>query len=403
MASLNTQNYSQVIQNWSAAVQGACETLLDFTVGSILRAIAQAQAGVALWLQGLILQLLATTRLGTSVGNDVDTFCVDFMPALPGSVTAALPNGSPRLPAVKATGAVTFARFTPTNSAFIPASVTPGDGLGAILQTQDGTQSFTVVADTTQPLYSTALGGYTLPAGQASGAATVQAINGGTGGNISAGTLTVLQTFGGQGISVDTVTNAAAFTNGINAETDLALKTRFVAYFNSLSKGTIGAIEYAIMSLQQGLQSQIIENQDYNGTTDDGMVTVIIDDGSGSTPSATVSAVFNAIFAVRAAGVRIGVFAASKLTANVTGTITVGAGYTPGVVQAQVQAAVVAAVNAVGLGNGLNYMKLGQIMYDASPGVTGVTGVTLNGGTSDLPAVLRQTIKAGTVVINLAS
>jgi hypothetical protein len=405
MASLNTQSFTTGLQNFVAAAQGTCKTLLDFTVGSILLAVAEATQGVVLWLQGLILQLLATTRLATSKGNDVDTFCVDFMPALPGSVTAVLPNGSPRLPAVSSTGSVTFARFTPTNAAFIPASITPGDGLGAVIQTLDGTQTFNVVADTTQPLYSTALGGYTIPAGQGSGAAKVKAVNGGTGGNISAGTLSVLQT----GLSgVDTVTNAAPYTNGINQESDPALKARFVAFMNSLSEGTLGAFAFAITSLQQGLQYKLIENVDYNGSTDNGMVTVIIDDGSGTTPTATVNLVANAIISVRAAGIRSGVFAATKLAANVVMTIGVAQGFVPAMVQLQAIAAVTTAINGVGMGDPLgagptlDFMLLGQAAFNV-PGVSSVTGVLLNSGTADLTGTKLQTIKAGTLTVNLAS
>lgn len=405
MASLNTQSFTTLLQNFVAAAQGACETLLDFTVGSILRAIAQATIGVVLWLQGLILQLLATTRLSTSKGNDVDTFCVDFMPALPGSVTSALPNGSPRLPAVSATGPVTVARFTPTTAAFIPASIVQGDGLGANIQTLDGTQTFTVVADLAQPLYSPSLGGYTVPAGQASGSVTVQALVGGTGGNISEGTLTVLQT----GVSgIDTVINPSAFTNGINQESDAALKARFIAFMNSLSEGTLGAFAFAITSLQQGLQYKLIENVDYNGSADNGMVTVIIDDGSGNTPTATVNLVASAIISVRAAGIRSAVFAATKLSANVVMTIGVKQGYVAAVVQLQVIAALTTAINGVGMGDPLgpgptlDHAMLGQAAFNV-PGVASVTGVTLNSGTGDLTGTKLQTIKAGTLTVNLAS
>lgn len=385
---LGTKTFTQMLQDWAAAAQGVCSTLLDFAVGSILRAISESQAGIVLWLQSLILQLLVTTRLSTavaaagannSVGPAVDSFVADF--------------GLTRLPSVSATGSVTFARFTPTLSATIPA-----DG-SVILQTQDGTQSFRVVADTTQGAYNAGLNAYVIPASTASVTATVQAVNGGTGGNISAGTLNVLQT----GISgVDTVTNASAFTNGVNAETNGALAARFVAFIYSLSKGTYGAFVYAITSLQQGLQYQIIPNKDYNGATDYGMVTVIIDDGSGATPTATINAVANAILAVRALGIRFAVFAATRLTANVAGTITVAPGYTPATVQAAVQAAVIAAVNGLGLGNSLDYMLLGQAMFNV-PGVATVTGVSLNSGTSDLAATLLQTIKAGSVAISLGS
>jgi uncharacterized phage protein gp47/JayE len=396
MAVLNTQSLTTTLQNWAAAVQGACSLLLDFTVGSILRAIGQAQAGVALWLQGLILQLLATTRLATCKGNDVDTFCVDFMPALPGSVTAALPNGSPRLPAVAATGAVTFARFTPTNSAFIPAQSGPvSTPNGAVMQTLDGTQSFVVVADPNQSAYSASLNGYVIPANVSSVAVTVQALNAGTGGNISAGTLTVLQT----GISgVDTVTNAGAFSNGINQESDAALKARFPLYMASLAEGTNGAIAYAITSLQQGLQYTINNNVDLNGSPDNGMVTVIVDDGSGSIPGALVALASSAVHAVIAAGVRVGVYAATKVTVPANLTITTAAGFVHATVVAQVAAAIAAYINGIGLGNSLSYGALYAVAFSVA-GVTDVTNYTLNGGTADIAATSLQTIKAGTITV----
>jgi hypothetical protein len=64
-----------------------------------------------------------------------------------------------------------------------------------------------------------------------------------------------------------------------------------------------------------------------------------------------------------------------------------------------VQTAITNAINALGLGNSLPFTRLAQIAYDASPYVTNVTGVTLNGATADLAATKQQTIKAGTVVV----
>lgn len=406
MATPHTQSATTLLQNFVAAAQGACATLLDSTVGSILLAVGQATRNVVLWLQGLILQLFATTRLATSFGNDVDTFCVDFMQALPGSVTAALPNGSPRLPAVAATGAVTMARFTPANAAFIPASIVTGDGLGANVQTLDGTQTFTVVADPNQSAYSPSLGGYVIPAGILSASATVQALNPGTAGNISAGTLSVLQT----GISgVDTVVNPVGFNNGIERESDAALKARFPLFINSLAEGTFGAIANAIISLQQGLQYTISNNVDLNGVVDNGMVTVVIDDGSGSIPGSLVTLAQNAVHAVIAAGVRVGVYAATKVTVPVNMTITTAAGFVHATVVAQVAAAIAAYIGGLGLGNAvsytgvapgitLSYAKVSAIAFSV-PGVTDVTNYTLNGGTADIVATGLQTIKPGTITV----
>ena len=117
---LSLQNFSTLVQNMAAAVQGAANSLLDLTVGSVLRAILEANASLALWLQWLIVQVLQVTRLATCTGADCDSFGADF--------------GFVRLPAITAVGAVTFGRFTPNIAAFIPVSTN--------ISTAANTQSF---------------------------------------------------------------------------------------------------------------------------------------------------------------------------------------------------------------------------------------------------------------------
>jgi hypothetical protein len=131
-------------------------------------------------------------------------------------------------------------------------------------------------------------------------------------------------------------------------------------------------------------------------------VTVIVDDGSGSIPGTIVSAVYTAVNAVRAAGIRIGVFAAAKVNASFVMTISVLPGFTAASVQAAVLSAVTAAINATGLGNTLDYMRLGQAAFNV-PGVATVTQVLLNGSTSDVSATALQTIKTLSGTVNLAS
>src|ERR1700685_2978965 len=95
---INTQSFTSVVQQQVAAIQAACSTVLTFIVGSLELARSQAVAGVAMWLQALVMQLLGTTRLSTSTGTDVDTFVGDF--------------GLAREAAIAATGSVTFSRYT---------------------------------------------------------------------------------------------------------------------------------------------------------------------------------------------------------------------------------------------------------------------------------------------------
>jgi hypothetical protein len=378
MANLSTQSLTTVVQDFATAVQGSAAQLIDFTIGSVLRAVAEATAGVALWLQGMILALLAVTRAATSSGADLDSWFADFSFA--------------RLPAIASVGQQTFARFTPTAQALIP--------VGAVMQSADQTVQFTVIADTINAAYSASQNGYVLPAGQASVNVTIQCTTPGSVGNVSAGEITLL----GTSIpGVDSISNAAAFTNGVDAESDTAARSRFALYIASLSKATLAAIAAAITSVQTGLSYNILENVGYSGAAQAGMLTVVIDDGSGYPNSTLLANVANAIDQTRAAGVTYGVFAPTVIGAAVSMTIAVS--NAPGApAKALVVPIVVLAlqsyINALPEGGLLPYSKLAQIAYEASPYVNNVTAVSVNGGTSDLVATGIQVIKYSSVVVN---
>ena len=374
MATLNTQDFPTLVENMAAAAQGAAQQVLDFTIGSILRAVVEAVAGVALFLQSLVLQVLTLTRASTSQGPDLDSWMADY--------------GVTRLPAVAATGTVTFSRFTPTLQAVVP--------IGAQVITTDGSETFAVTLDTTNAAYSASLGGYVLAANVASVSVPVAASVAGSGGNVVAGAISLI----GTAIpGVDTVTNAAAFTNGLDAESDAALRLRFVAYMASLSKATKGAVGYALMSLQQGLEYTITENADYNGTTDMGFFYVVLDDGSGHPSASLLASGVGAIDAVRPIGSRFAVFAPVVTTANVALTITTATGYDHPTAVGLVGTALVNYINALPLGSSLPYTRLAQVAYDAAPGVVDVSAILLNGGSADLIATNQNVIKAGTVTV----
>ncbi len=374
MADMATKNFATLISNFAAAVQGSSTKLIDFSVGSILRAVSQAHSGVVLWLQGLVLQLLKTTRLSTSFGSDVDSFVADFMLT--------------RQAAIKSFGRAIFSRVTPSIDTAIP--------IGALVQSGDGTQNFTVIVDATNPNYNSGTNSYPLAIGVTSVSVTVQAVVGGAQGNVAVGALSVLQT----GITgVDSVTNAVAFTNGADAETDAALKTRFWNTIAGLTAGTEAAIKAAVSGVGQGLQVTIGENQDYSGALNNGLVIIIVDDGTGSISSELVATAASAADAVRAAGVRYSVVAAVKVLANVIMTITTAPGFSHPVVVGQVATAIAAYIQALGLGNPLPYTKLEAVAYGIS-GVSNVSNVSLNGATLDLNPSYKQTIKPGTIAVS---
>jgi len=368
------QNFSTLVEGMAASVQGAASALLDLTVGSVLRAILEANASLALWLQWLIVQVLATTRLATSNGPDCDSFGADF--------------GFTRLPAVAAQGAVTFARFTPSIAAIIP--------LGTIISTPGSAVSFMVVADTTNAAYSALAGGYNLAAGVTSLNAAVVANVAGSAGNIQAGAISVIGT---ALPGIDTVTNANAFTGGIDPESDAAFRTRFGNYLASLSKATGIAIGAAIAGIQQGLSYTISENINQAGAAQPGHFVVTVDDGSGAPPVSLLGAVQQAVNTVRPVGSSFSVQGPVVLLANISMTLTTASGSPHEVAVAAVASAIETYIASLGIGGSLNYTRLAQEAYAASTSVTNVSNIQLNGAMADLAPPLFGVIRAGTVTV----
>ena len=372
---LNIKSFTTLVTDQVTAIQAKSALLVDLSIGSLLRAIVESNGGVILWLQQLIVNLLVITRAATCSGADLDTWFADY--------------GFTREAATYATGIVTFSRFTATNAALIP--------VGAQVTTNDGTQTYNVVADTTNPAYSAAQSGYVVAAGTASVNVPVQAAAAGSDGNASAGTVTTVV---GSIPGIDTVKNANAFANGADAESDDDARARFRLWIQSLSKATKAAIEYAIASVQQGVTYKVVENQNYAGTTQYGYFYAVVDDGSGAPSSTFLSSVYLAIDAVRGFTVSFGVFGPTLVTANVAMTITTDPSETHSDIVTIVNTAITNYIATLSLGQALPITKLSAIAYGASSYVTNVTNITINSSASDLTATVKQVIRAGTVVVS---
>ena len=375
---LQLQTFAQWTNQFAAAVQSAASSLTNFASGTILLALAQANASVALWFQWLLLMVLSITRAATSTGTYLDTWMADF--------------DFTRLGATYATGSVTFERFTPTNSALIVPYYNAAGGVnatGALVQTTDGTQQFGVTTLTTNSYWNAQQGGYLIPANTGSATLPVQALNIGTQGNVAAGAVALLAS----GISgVDTCTNASAFTNGLAAETDAAFRARFVLYINSMSEGTVAAVENAVLSVQQNLTCTV-----QPGT---GSFVVTVDDGTGNPSSATLAAVLAAVGNVYALGITYSVQGPTEIVAAVAFTLTAASGYTKANMIPVIATALTAYINALPMGAALPYSRVAQVIYDATPGVANVTGLTLNGLTADLGGSHAQCVRAGAITIS---
>jgi len=282
----------------AAAVQGACAQLVDFSVGSVIRAITEANASVALWLQWLIAQTLSMTRAATSVGADLDSFMADF--------------GVSRLPAVASIGYVQFYRQFSGYATEIP--------VGTIVRTADGLSLFAVTADPTNPAYVLATSSYSLPSSVLSVTVPVQAQVAGSSGNVLAAAIQLLSSAIG---GVDGVTNPGAFSGGFDAESDTALRVRFQAFLDSRSCATPLAIGYSVASVQQGLRWNLAENVSAAGAATPGNFVLTVDDGSGAPPASLLSTVASAVDLVRPAGTSFVVLAPVAITVGVSLSIAV--------------------------------------------------------------------------------
>lgn len=372
---LSLQTFSTLVQGMAATVQAAASQLLDLTVGSTMRALLEASASVALWMQWLILLVLQMTRAATSSGSDLDSWMADFSLS--------------RLPASPASGTVTFSRYNTGATALVP--------VGTLVRTIDGSETFAVYADSSVNGWNQQLGGYVLGVGIASLNVPVVAQTPGSGGNVLANMITVLAA---ALAGIDSVTNAAAFVDGIDAESDAAFRLRFQNFLASRSRATIAAVEYAIGTVQQGLSYVIQENQDPTGQFQLGNFVVVVDDGSGYPSNSLLSAVQQAINEVRPVGSTFAVFAPAVTQVNVSLSVITSDGSDVTTVAPQIVASVQDYINALPVGVSLPASRIAQIAYDAASNVANVTNILLNNQASDVAVSPSGVVMAGAVVVS---
>lgn len=372
---LSLQTFVNLVQGMAAATQSASRQPLDLSVGSTIRAILEANASIGLWLQWLILQVLQMTRAASSAGTDLESWVADF--------------GLSRLPARSSTGFVTFSRFSASNTSFVP--------VGALLRTNDAAQTFAVLRDTSNPLWSLVKNGYLLPAGTLSGVLPVQAQTAGSAGSVQAGTITMLAS---ALPGIDAVNNSSALCDGMDEESDTALRARFRSFLASRSRATKVAIGHAISSVQQGLAYTIAENVDAAGNTNLGNFVVTIDDGSGSPSDALLSAAYDAVDAVRPLGSTFSI----RPPVRVPVTISVTAGTKDGRDRndaiGQLASTISDYVNALPIGAGLLLTRIAQLAYDADARIETVGTILLNGAPMDLNPPSHGVIKTNEIVVN---
>ena len=379
---LQTQTLAQFQALWATQYTAAALLPANTNPGSSLGSIANADSLLALQIQNEVVYADSISRLATSAGLDVDSFVNPF--------------GVYRIGAVASEGTVTFSTPSPVGTQVVVP-------VGAIVTTSGGLQ-FTVIADPSQPTYSSALNGYVIAVGLSSTNATVQCAVAGTIGNVLAGQITVI--FGSSSApfpaGVTSVTNGSAFANGVDQESDAALMARFTLTVSSGRVATGNAITAAVLAIQAGLIVSFgdMVNADLSAHT--AFFTLVVNEANTGTgaSSALITSATAAINATRSAGISFACIGPSIVPVNAVATIAVTPGFLSASVIAAVQAAYTAFVNGIGLNatTGSTTCSLAKV-YAALllvPGVDDVTGLTLNGGTADIVAPFANQLVAGT-------
>jgi phage-related baseplate assembly protein len=296
--------------------------------------------------------------------------------------------GFTRLPSSFAVGNVTFSR----HSALINVTILPG----TLVKTSDNTQAFCVVADALNGAWSTQAGGYVLASGTTSIEVPVIAQTAGSTGNVLPRKITVISS---ALAGVDLVTNQLATMNGQDAETDLTARKRFVLFINSRSKATISSVETAISGVQQGLSYYVSENTDCSNEYCPGSFVVTVDDGSGNPSAALLSAVSVAVDAIRPVGSVFSVRPPVVQPVTLSFSVLLSADANQAAVLAAVENAVTLYINGLSIGAPLPITRIAQVAYDSDPRVLNVTGLTLNGASSDLTPTVSELIKLASLSV----
>ncbi len=381
---LPEKQFDELVNDQVAAIQASAGQVLDFSVGSILLAIVESNAGNTLWIEGLVTKLLAITRLTTSKGEDVDTFLAQF--------------GLERLGAVNSTGEVTFSRFTPSVQAVIPAGTLDTITQGALVYSPASQVTYSVYADASNPNYDPDLNAYVIPIDTSNATVPIVALTAGAIGNVLVNQITTISSVI---IGVDTVTNDQPLTNGQDQESDDAAKIRFVLYINSLSKATKQALEAVIAGTEGVKRYKLVENEDVIGNTLYGFFYAVIDDGTGNASDTLLQNVQIALYATRGFTIGFSVYAPTPFPIGITATVTANGTIPADTVKANILSALQQYIISLGFDALIPYSRIPWVIYNADPTVTDITSYTLNGSTIDITLSGRQIATVGTLSVNV--
>ena len=238
----------------------------------------------------------------------------------------------------------------------------------------------------------------------------------GSAGNVPIGTLfTVSPTIPG----LLTATALSGFVNGVDAETLLEQKARFLDYVATISRGTVAAVKYGASTatvlsvagyiIEAVEASVVIEPWLIDPTQPPGLVNLYIYNGSSGASDALIAQTAkiidgyeddlgNPVAGWKAAGVKVVVYAATLVPVDVTGVATVAPGYVGSAVAAAVSVAIAGYLAGLPIGGDAFLAEIVAV----GMGVAGVLNFHVSAPTADTTIAANAKATAGTLAITAA-
>lgn len=324
----------------------------SFAAGNMLDVAAGLSSALAEEVERLAVALHLKTFIQTAEGADLDALALDHF-------------GLERQDGVAAVGLVDFTRLSAPSNLLIPS--------GTVLLA--GEIRFLTAADA-------------LLTGLSLSGVEARAESLGETGNVEAGTITALGS--GQSLPSDlTVTNPAVFSGGLSAETDTAFRDRLLAFFPTIRRGTVLALETGAKSVAGVVEATVDESAF--------PPTVYIADASGGANATLAATVKTELDNWRAAGVPVNVVGATVVNQAITLSLTFRAGFNTSTVREAARNAVVAYVNGLSIGQTLYRSKIAA----AALSVNGIDDATVTNPAGDVAPSASQVLRTSSSLVTI--
>lgn len=220
---------------------------------------------------------------------------------------------------------------------------------------------------------------------------SVTAVIAGSSGNVAAGTITKL-TGSPLFSQLVTCTNGGAAGGGNEEESDPDLRVRARNFWQTLRRGTLGALEQGALNVASVRVARATEDPDT------GIVTMVVSDSAGNSTAQMVAGVTAELENWRAGGSVVVVLGATVLLVNVTGTLIAEPGVDTSVLGPVAADAIIGRMNKQRQGETLFLDSIKAAALGVDPDA--LNALVLTTPLSDVvPSSPNQVVRAGTVSI----